>query len=183
MCNVHFLKLMLLYCVEHLHAEYWKGFSQIQSYQYFKEEIEWTGIIATTLCMEMWEVYPMQADSCARATRESRDCRVLPRSLEVQMWKQIVHAMMCMVFICLLLARCLFYQLQEGYYVINHFSSLDIEKIRKHIKAWLFYRCNTIPFESWFGTLLNSCYISNLFSIYKQVSNITNYVYRTTFYI
>lgn len=62
--------------------------------QQLTAEINRAGVIAATLCLEMRAVHPVQAGSCPGTARDSGDRGVLPGSVEVQMWKQIVHAMM-----------------------------------------------------------------------------------------
>ena len=43
------------------------------------------------------QMHAVQAGSCARAARNTGDCGVLSRSMEVQMWQQVVHAMMLLI--------------------------------------------------------------------------------------
>jgi len=63
-------------------------------FEHGKEVFEWPRVIPTTVHIKVWQVHPMQAGACARASGDSGDCWVLPRSMEVQMWEQVVHAMM-----------------------------------------------------------------------------------------
>lgn len=94
---------------------------------HFKEETNRARVIAASLCLEMRALHTVQAGSCAGAARESGDRWVLPRSMEVQMWKQIVHAMMHG------LLRCFWFVLSttRGHHVFNQFSKTDIEKGEK----------------------------------------------------
>lgn len=43
--------------------------------------------------LQVWQMYTLQAGSCAGAAGDAGYCRVLPGGMEMQVWQQVVHAM------------------------------------------------------------------------------------------
>ncbi|GER54628.1 pantothenate synthetase, partial [Striga asiatica] len=58
-----------------------------------KKAIGWARLIAPYVQLEMREVQAVQASSLASAPGYTRHCRVLPGSMEVQVRKQVIHAL------------------------------------------------------------------------------------------
>lgn len=67
--------------------------AEIKHGKYYKEDFRRTRVIAAAVHVKMRQMHAMPADPRGGAARDSGDYGVLPRSLEVQMWKQVVHAL------------------------------------------------------------------------------------------
>lgn len=60
---------------------------------WIEEAVERSGLIPAAMYIEMREMRAVQAGARAGATGHSGHGGVLPGSLEVQMWEQVLHAL------------------------------------------------------------------------------------------
>ena len=63
------------------------------------EILRWDWVVAAAVFVEMRQLYAVQAGARACATRDTSHGWVLPGSLEVQMWQQVVHAVTINIYI------------------------------------------------------------------------------------
>ena len=83
--------LILTFSVLH-NRKLWRWSSSRSVHEIAEKRTGWAGIIAATLRLKVRQVHALHCGPCAGAAGNSGDGRVLPGSMEMQMWEQALHA-------------------------------------------------------------------------------------------